>query len=174
MKKCIEKIVKFIENYANKVSIPLPCRLPQIRNFEKVVKLPSCDITLSIYRKFVDAANNDEEIRIVSQSYFLRISNQNCPEIMTMKPASDLCNTCREIHLKLAKLSKVPTEEQDTILEEAKNHLNVARIQREFYNSLEKLLKIIIHFRSWLYLLITPKISPTLVVRNKLEPPISH
>lgn len=131
----IERIVTFIKNYANKVAIPLPGRLPQVLNFEKVVKLPSCDTKMLVYRKFIDAVTVEKDIRIVSQSSFLQIWSQYCPEIMTIKPASDLCDTCRQIHLKLAKMSQVSIEEQAIILKEAKHHLDAAKIQREFYNS---------------------------------------
>lgn len=130
----IENIVKFLKTYASKVAIPLPGRLPQFRNFKKVLKLPSSDTKMEVYRKFKEAASTDEEIRIVSEVSFRNIWNMYCPEITTMKPASDLCSTCRENNLKLSNLSKVTTEEQFALIEMSRNHLENAKQQREFYN----------------------------------------
>lgn len=131
----IEKIVNFIKSYANKVAIPLQGRLPNARNFDKVVKLPACDTQVSVYRKFIDAVSVDDEIRVISESSFYYIWNLYCPQIMTMKPATDLCDTCQQNHLKLTKLSQLSFEDEATILEDAKKHLDTANLQREFYNS---------------------------------------
>lgn len=58
-----------------------------------------------------------------------------------MKSASDLCNTCRENNLNLSNLLSLPTEEQVKLIETAKNHLDNAREQREYYNSYRKMAK---------------------------------
>lgn len=132
----LQNVVTFIKAYAEKVSIPLPNHLPQFRNFDKIVKLPSCDTKLVIYRKFVEAVDKDENFRVVSQSSFYNIWEKYCPEVMTMKPATDLCDTCRQNHLQLSKMHKLSVDKQEKILEAAKDHLEKAKLQREFYNLL--------------------------------------
>lgn len=52
-----------------------------------------------------------------------------------MKPATDLCDVCRQNHLKLTNMSNLSIEEQTTLLETSKHHLEVAKLQRDFYNS---------------------------------------
>lgn len=82
----IENIVQFLKTYTSKVAIPLPGRLLQFRNFEKVMKLPSCDTKSAMYRKFVDAASKDENVRSVAHPSFFNVWKTHCPEIMTRKP----------------------------------------------------------------------------------------
>lgn len=130
----IETVVKFLKTYASKFAIPLPGRLPQCRNFEKVVKLPFSDSKIEMYRKYSNAASDDKEIEIVGRSSFFNIWNNYCPEIMTMKPASDLCTTCRQNSIKLANLADMPTEKQTALLKISIKHLEDAKQQREFYN----------------------------------------
>lgn len=87
-----------------------------------------------MYRKYSIAASHDKEIRIVGRSSFLKIWHESCPHIMTMKPASDLCTTCRDNSLKLSNLSNLTIEEQTALLKFSIKHLNDAKNQREFYN----------------------------------------
>lgn len=54
---------------------------------------------------------------------------------MTMRPASDLCDICRKNHLQLSNLQKLNVQEQAEILKNATDHLEEAKMQREFYNS---------------------------------------
>lgn len=131
----VENVLEFLKTYASKVAIPLPGRVPQFRNFEKVVTLPSLDTKTEMYRKYVVAAGNSEDIRIVAHSSFCNIWKDYCPEIMTMNPVSDLCTTCRENSLKLSNLSNLMMDEQFVLLNIAKNHLENARVYREYYNS---------------------------------------
>lgn len=131
-----ENIVKFLNEYAEKWAIPLPGRLPQCRNFAKVVKLPSCDTKIVVYRKFQEACENaDIDIRVPGTTTFKDIWNQFCPHIMTMKPASDLCDVCRINHLKLSRLANASFDEQQETLKLATEHLNTAKMQRDRYNS---------------------------------------
>lgn len=131
----IQNIVSFLKAYASQVAIPLPGRLPQFRNYEKVVKLPSCDTKAEVHRKFLQAVKDDENTQIVAYPTFFKIWQKYCPHIMTMKPATDLCDTCRENHLKLANLQKLTVDEQEEILKIVADHVQAAKGQREFYNS---------------------------------------
>lgn len=130
----IENVVKFLKTYSSKFAIPLPGRLPQCRNFDKIVKLPSADSRAEMYRKYLNAASEDKEMRIVGRSSVFKVWHNFCPHIMTIKPASDLCTTCRDNSLKLAHLSNLTIEEQTALLEISIKHLNDAKNQREFYN----------------------------------------
>ena len=67
----IFNIVKFLKQYAKKVTVPLPGRMPQFGDYVKVLKLPSCDTKLSVYRKYVQAAERcDPKIRGQLSSMF--------------------------------------------------------------------------------------------------------
>lgn len=52
-----------------------------------------------------------------------------------MKPASNLCATCRENNSNLSNLANLSTEKQVKLIETARSHLESAREQREYYNS---------------------------------------
>lgn len=57
-----QNIVAFLKSYASRVAIPL---LSQFRNYEKVVKWTSCNTKAAMYRKFVGAAKDDENIQYI-------------------------------------------------------------------------------------------------------------
>ena len=88
----IKKAVKFIEFTADLLALPLPGRLPKFKDY-RVMKLPSNETKSSIYRKYIASLNDDE--RKISNRSFRRIWAKYIPYVTVMKPADNLCNTCR-------------------------------------------------------------------------------
>lgn len=130
----IQNIVKFINTYAEKVAVPLPGRMPQFRDY-KVMKLPSTDTKSSIYRKYVNAANDCQPpLRLVKQRTFECIWSTYCPYIATMKPADDLCDVCRQKYLEISRSANLSEEEKFSKIKAQSDHLERAKIQRDSYN----------------------------------------
>lgn len=129
----IETVVKFITGYAKKVAIPLPGRLPQFRDYAKVMKLPSSDTKISMYQNYKKVSAGTD-MRVVGKSSFFAIWDEYCPHVMSMKPASDFCDVCRNNHLNLVRSANASVEEQQDALRVSMQHLEIAETQRERYN----------------------------------------
>lgn len=124
------EIVTYIRNFAEHYAIPFPGRLPQFKNF-KVMKLPSCESKISVYRRYVDSCEGDTTKKI-GERMFYYLWEETCPFIQTMKPASDLCDTCKE---NTDKISQAKTEaEREEKLNIAITHLTHAKTQHNYYN----------------------------------------
>lgn len=128
----LQKIVDFVKNFAAQVSIPLPGRLPNVKDF-KMVKLPSSETKMSVYRRYI-AACEEEKTEKISRSLFYKLWAQYCPFILTMKPASDLCDICQQNSL----IVQRSLLEDDLDTKEGKfrlilDHLERAKLQRTFY-----------------------------------------
>lgn len=134
----IEEIVQFIKSFADNFGLPLPGRLPQFKNFD-VIKLPSHETKNSIFRKYCDLISTRENPRIIDRTTFSKIWKQYCPYIVIMKPADDLCGTCRTNQLEINRCSNVNAEAKLLKLNAATEHLTNAQKQREYYNSWRKL-----------------------------------
>lgn len=124
-----ESVVQFIKNYADQHAIPLPGRLPQCKNY-KVMKLPSCDTKISIYRRYVEACKEMKD-KLIGERCFYYLWNECCPYIQTMKSATDLCDTCKENTNRISEAKN--SDEKENRLNIALSHLSTAKDQREFY-----------------------------------------
>lgn len=128
-----EAVVNFITAFAERTAIPLPGRMPNHKDF-RVVKLPSNESKLSVYRRYV-VASKDQSSRTVGVRSFTNLWNRHLPFITTMRPKTDLCEFCQFNVLKLQRVANNDDPEKTAVLNECMNHLNRAKVQREFYNS---------------------------------------
>lgn len=124
-------IVSFIRRFANSVAITLPGRLPQHRKFN-VLKLPSCENKSTVYRKYAESVPAGS--RVLKLRTFQQLWADYCPNIVTMKPAYDLCEVCHTLSKNAAKTVNVSEDEKAAAIQEYSDHLNMATTQREFYN----------------------------------------
>lgn len=130
----VEKVVCFIKALAEKTAISLPGRLPQFKDFT-VMKLPSSETKMSVYRKYKNAVTLEPQIKTVGESSFYKIWAKYCPYITTMRPANDLCETCRQNSMNISRCANFSEDIKSTTLNDALEHLNRAKIQRNYYNS---------------------------------------
>ena len=129
----IRHVKLFIENYATVHALPLPGRLPSHRDF-RIMLLPS-DITKAfVYRKFVDACASSK-ITAISRRTFENLWSELCPQISVMKPASDLCFVCQQNSYLIMKSVNLPEHVKSARLIDAQHHLELAKKQRDDYNS---------------------------------------
>ena len=128
----VEKIKAFIEQFADNHAMPLPGRLPTHKDY-RVMLLPSDMSKIAVYRFYVRACES-EQVRCISRRTFENIWRELCPYIAAMKPATDLCHTCQQNANLLMKSANVPEELKSQRLQEAQEHLSLARVQRQHYN----------------------------------------
>ena len=128
----IHNIVHFIENFAEKVAIPLPGRLPKFRDY-RVMKLPSSENKQTVYDRFKKACADSGD-KLVERTTFSKIWNKYCPYIATMRPADDLCKECHNNSLAGSRAANLTEEMKAEALQSAVNHSNAAQQQRDFYN----------------------------------------
>ena len=126
----VENIKQFLISYGNKYGLPLPGRLPNHRD-SKAVLLPSDKTKADIYQDYVNAAG--EMFRKVCLSEFKTIWLEQCPHILIMKPASDLCHKCQTYVTGISNSGNLTEEEKVEKLRNYKDHLDKAKTQRDQY-----------------------------------------
>jgi len=147
-----EEVIAFINSYGQKHTIPLPGRLPDCKEYRRVIKLPPVFSRQKVYREYVaavkkenkrmeenvvESSSHEEEVlkkRTFSYRMFVYMWHAHCPHILTTKPTYDLCDTCRLQMLAIQKLNNAPEDEKTRVLNEAKAHLEEAENQRQYYN----------------------------------------
>ena len=128
----IEMIKGFIEKCADTHAMPLPGRLPTFKDY-KVMLLPSDMTKSAVYRSYVEACKSDGTMW-VTRPCFANIWKTLCPYITVMKPATDLCFVCQQNTNLLMKASNMPEAIKSQRLKDAQDHLDLARLQRDYYN----------------------------------------
>lgn len=123
-----------IKNYAEKYALPLPGRIPCCKDFEKALKLSSVDTKAVVYRKYSEAMKETPKKRKVGLTSFKEIWLKYVPHISCLKPATDLCDICRENVQRIQRTANSDDEEKTTALADAMEHLEKAKKQRDHYN----------------------------------------
>ena len=127
-------VVQFITAYADKHALPLPGRLPNLKNYD-VMKLPSYETKKTVYEKYyascITAKKNPMGRRI-----FLKTWQKYCPNITSMRPATDLCELCQSNNVLIHRAQNTSDEHKTAALQEAMNHLERAKIQRQHYQQI--------------------------------------
>ena len=125
-----QDVVQFITNFATLHALPLPGRIPGLYSHEKALLLPSDMSKRYVFRQFCEA--NGESL--VSRRQFETLWSQLVPHISTMKPATDLCETCHSNIVRIVRSSNLPETEKSQQLQEAEHHLRLAKQERDIYN----------------------------------------
>ena len=129
----VEAVITFITNLAAAVALPLPGRLPNFKN-ERVVLLPTDMSKMEVYRRYCQASREDSA-QPVQKSTFFDLWNKQLPYIGVIKPATDLCWECQQNVSLVQKSTNLSEEEKSSRLQTAQKHLELARKQREHYNT---------------------------------------
>lgn len=128
-----EAVVAFIEHFATIHALPLPGRLPGQFCDDKALLLPSHMSKRYVYRQCCHANDEMREIP-VGRRKFEDLWSQLLPHIASMKPATDLCDTCQSNIVKIICSANLPESEKSANLKAAEQHLKLAKQEREFYN----------------------------------------
>ncbi|XP_077076123.1 uncharacterized protein LOC143729024 [Siphateles boraxobius] len=129
----IERVVTFIHNYAEENAVLLPGRIPGYKR-DDLKLLPSSVSKVAVHKLYSDSCEVSGH-RAVSERTFYRLWQQYVPNVLPMKPMSDLCWTCQKNSALLVKASKKDLEEKTEALVKAEEHLWQATTERSFYNS---------------------------------------
>ena len=126
-------ILCFIEHFATVHALPLPGRLPGQFSDEKALLLPTHMSKRYVYRQYRQACNEKREIP-VGRRKFENLWSELLPHIASMKPATDLCDTCQSNIVKIMRSANIPDSEKSANLKAAEQHLMLAKQEREVYN----------------------------------------
>lgn len=126
-----ENVVKFIHNYASEHAMPLPGRLPRMRDYS-VMMLPSEVTKVSVWNSYVQKCA-ESGLKAVSLTKFKTLWTQYVPEISIMKISADLCETCQRNNTLIMRTVNVSEEEKSLQLQQQERHLSQARECRAYY-----------------------------------------
>lgn len=134
-KEDTENVVLFIRKYAEESALFMPGRLA---NHKTIVKLlPSSDSKMSLFRKYKQACVEASK-KFVGSSAFRSIWNIFCPDVVIMKPRSDLCEFCQKSMTTFTKLRGCSEADKAEFIKKCQDHLNVVNIERTGYKTLIK------------------------------------
>lgn len=110
---------------------PLPGRLPNFRN-EKTILLPSDKTKAEVHQEYLTLAD-EMSLRKICLSQFKTVWLEQCPHILIMKPATDLCHTCQSFSSTLSCSGNLNEEEKEDILSKYQEHVGHVKEQRDHY-----------------------------------------
>ena len=122
----------FIENTAVARGIPLPGRLPNVKDLT-VTLLPTDTTKASLHREYVAACQKDNNRRSYGLNAFKALWLTLCPQVRISQPASDLCEICQNNNLTIIRSVNLPEEVKVAKLKDALQHLDQVKTQREYY-----------------------------------------
>ncbi|KAG8266542.1 hypothetical protein J6590_108221 [Homalodisca vitripennis] len=131
--KDTEFVVKFLQNYAEQHAIILPGRSKTVYN-TSLKLLPSSDSKVKIYDKYRASFTDEMQEKPVHQKIFTNIWRDICPDIVVMKPRSDLCAICQKHYTSGAEMASVSEEIKMQTLEKMTLHLETVAKERKHYN----------------------------------------
>lgn len=127
----VKRVKQFLLSYANKYGLPLPGRLPNFRN-EKTILLPSDKTKAEVHQEYLTLAD-EMSLRKICLSQFKTVWLEQCPHILIMKPATDLCHTCQSFLSTLSCSGNLNEEENEDILSKYQEHIGHFKEQRDHY-----------------------------------------
>ena len=91
----VKSVVTFIINYSEQHSLAFPGHIPGYSR-TNIQLLPSSTSKKSIWELFQSSCSVSSSNRPVAYSTFCRLWHTLVPNVITMKPMSDLCWTCQQ------------------------------------------------------------------------------
>ena len=126
----LNRTVTFIKNFATEHGVSLLGRAPSFKDF-KVQLLPLSESKASIWRQY-KKVSEDSNFTGLSYSQFVALWNSLTPNIVVMKPASDLCSLCQLNNTKITQNVNVSEQEKLNCLSDQETHLHEAKTEWEF------------------------------------------
>ena len=112
----VQRVVSFIENYAEDHAILLPGRRPGYKRTDLKL-LPSATTKVSVWRLYCAAATSDTGCKTVAYSTFSRLWRQLLPQILPTRPMTDLCAVYHQYSTLVSHSSNVPEEQKSQVLD---------------------------------------------------------
>ena len=124
-------VKNFIENVAVARGIPLPGRLPNVKDLS-VTLLPTNCSKAELHREYHAACNADNR-KPFSLSAFKLLWQSLCPQVRISKPSSDLCEVCQKNNMAIIRSANLPEAIKADKLKTALQHLDEVKKQRDHY-----------------------------------------
>ena len=129
----VEYIVRFLLNYTVEHGLLLPGRVPGYSRTDLKL-LPSSTSKRKIWDMYVAAAQNSD-VRSVAWTTFLKIWRSQLPQVLLMKPATDLCWQCQQNSASILRSANCPEREKSNAVKSAEKHLLTVQLERSFYRT---------------------------------------
>lgn len=129
--ECVRYVVTFIQNYAEQNAIYLPGRWAT--HFNMSVKLLPTSVTKKTVFRLYEKACMEKKMRCVNIVTFWKLWKKLCPEIVVMKPKSDLCKFCQKHFTSNTRNLSLSEEDKLEIIELLKSHLGRFDRERKLY-----------------------------------------
>ena len=131
----------FINNFATTHGLPDPGRNLRTGAEKLKIFLPSAMSYKSVHQIYLKSLQKNKNP--VGYQSFIKIWQQNAPNVVFQKPRTDLCKTCEE-HIKNIRIAIGNRNEEEKIKyhQEALKHLKQAKKERDYYrNTIKKVQK---------------------------------
>ena len=128
----IQAVKEFILNIGRVRGMPLPGRLPGLRETEGYF-LSTKEKKLGIYNEYKRAAEEDNR-KPVKLSSFYSFWNQLTPVVKVLSPETDLCDVCHDHCKGLMYSGHLTEDEKRKRFAAGVAHIDAARAEREYYN----------------------------------------
>lgn len=128
-----ERIKQFIVQYAQRNALPLPGRVSSYRE-NVTLLLPSDTTQADVHSKYEELAKQ-LGYRSVSLRTFQRTWNEQCPYVLPMRPATDLCGKCQDFTRNISNSGILSEDDKICKLLEYEDHLAQAKSERDYYRS---------------------------------------
>lgn len=119
-------------------------------NFFTPQPMNNTTVTIILYCKIVE-----DEPETIPTSSFSRLWKTFCPDVVSQRPMTDLCDFCQENFVNLNKLAGRTDEEKQQQLDAMKAHLPKADTERQYYNA--HVQRVMLHLQQSIYHLTWPK-----------------
>ena len=130
----VEYIVRFLLSYAEQHALLLPGRVPGYAR-DDIQLLPSCMSRRDVWKNYKRAAEEDPTIHVAAYTTFLRLWAKQLPQIVLMKPMTDLCWTCQQNIDSLKRSANCPEREKSDVVKKIEEHLRIVQTERSFYKT---------------------------------------
>ena len=139
--KSVEYILCFLHSLVDQQGILLPGRVSGYKR-DDLKLLPSSLSKKEIWRKYCESmATMQGEVKQVYYITFCHLWKELTPQIVVMKPMTDLCWTCQKNNAAVIKASNRCEDQKSSALQVATRHIELAEQERTRYNIICKLCK---------------------------------
>ena len=128
----IRSVVTLLHNNSERQGMALPGRIPGYSRTD-IQLLPSWVSKPAIWQTFQASASIHPSAQTVAYSTFCRLWQKLMPNIVTMRPMSDLCWTCQQNNTLVLRSANQDEGEKEQALADAPEHLRIVNVERKFY-----------------------------------------
>ena len=119
----VQDIVQFLLNLAQEQGLVLPGRVPGYHRTD-IQLLPSSTTKLAVWKKYCESCGDSQNL--VSRATFTSLWQQLVPQVVIMKPMTDLCWQCQQNSSIIQRSANLIEEDKSDALKKALTHIHHA------------------------------------------------